>query len=257
MELPATPPAAPPPATPPATPPPDSPPPATPPPAAPPAATPPTPTTPHPASPPAAEPENLLAEPPPAAPPAAPSGTPPANPPGTPPDSPPPPDEKAVAEIVKGMTDAITGDEKLKAFPLDTEGIKALAPLFIEAGLDQAKAGKIAKALVSRQQAQMDEFIAKDKEMLSQMVAATKAELGADMPAFVQHARAGGRAVFGDELWAELSSVAAFGSDVRVIKALAAVGRSVATDTGAGAKPAGSGEEKDFFQRWTTPPGKG
>ena len=81
------------------------------------------------------------------------------------------------------------------------------------------------------------------------LIAKARETFGQDLPRFAREADAGGRAVFGEEVWGEMRKITAFVNDPRIITALSRHGRAQQTDGGAGA----GGEkrkENDLAQRW-------
>ncbi len=132
---------------------------------------------------------------------------------------------------------------------LDPEPVQALAPAFIAAGLKPEQAHGVLQAMATYAQKQnetAEQALARHADELAE---ATRTELGAELPAFVADASAGGQAIFGEELWGILRAIPAFANDVRVVKALAAHGRSIKTDTGAAGHSAG-GPQGTLAERW-------
>ena len=238
---------------PPSTPPPSTPPPAAPPPSAPPApppgaTTPAPPSTPPPsgsapATPPAISDTNLLADE------GAPAGTPPA------PTAPP---AEITPEAVTAFVDSI--DLKFKVEGIDREfvadkaAVAAVAPHLMKLGATKEQVAEIVKDLSVHEFAKQAAMAKRDGEFVRSMIAKTKEVFGADLPAYIDHARRGGKALFGEQLWKELVSVPAFGTDHRIIAALAKHGRSVAPDKGTGGG-GGGGASPDFVTAWTGKPG--
>lgn len=129
---------------------------------------------------------------------------------------------------------------------LDTGAVKAIAPALMKHGLTAEKAKDVISAFAEHVKAQSAEAVKAEAAFIGDLVNKTRAELGKDLPAFVDDAKKGGSSIFGKELWGQLVAIPSFANDVRVIKALAAYGRSVKTDDGAG-NPGGGGEKKKGF----------
>ena len=219
-----------------------TPPPSTPPPATPPATPPVTPPAPPAGTPPSADDTqlaNLLAD-----------GTPPSSPPASGQNATPATDEQ-VASFVEAIPaiDLGAGPDG-NPIPLDSAAIKAVAPAMLKHGLKPEQAKDIIAAYGEHMKAQVAEQVKREREFAVSLAADAKAELGNDLPAFVADAKKGGAALFGNDLWAQFVAVPAIANDVRFIKALAAYGRSIKTDDGAGAAGGGGLQPKDFADAW-------
>lgn len=210
----------------------------------------PTPATPPPATPPQATPPP--ATPPPATPPAAPAnlmddGTPPATPPPATPATPPEITDEAIGSFIGELPAVDLGtDAAGNKIEFDSAAVKAIAPAMMKHGLKPEQAKDIVGAYAEYQKARYAEQVQAEQTAVTQLAEATRTELGKDLPTFVADAKKGGAALFGPELWAQLKAIPAFANDVRVIKALAAYGRSIKTDDGAGTPGGGSKKDEGF-----------
>ena len=214
-----------------------------------------------PPTPPAGEkpPEN----PPPANPPAAPAkpttilgavkdeGTPPASGDKPPENQPPqPPDQKQVSEFLAGLKVDYGKDAEGKPLPGDSKALERLAPVMLKHKVSADAASEIIQTHVLHQQEMIAAWQKQNEEVADRMAEQTQKELGADLPRFAAEAVRGGRYLFGDELWAELKAVPHFSNDVRVVKALAALGRTLKNDPGPGGAGGGNMDPKDFADAW-------
>ena len=196
----------------------------------------------------------------------APPATPPASAPPTPPAPPesilggkdepaattPPaaPDASKIDEYVASIKVDLGNGPDGQPIQIDPNGLKAIAPVLIKHGLDGEKAGEIVKAYAEYEQAQAKQAVERDNAVVAGLVQKAKDELGADLPAFASDAKKAGKYLFGEELWGDLLSVPALANDVRFVKALAALGRSLKNDRGPGGAGPGENNEKDFAAWW-------
>ena len=185
---------------------------------------------------------------PPPAPPA--GGKPPATPPAA-------PDAKAVSDFIGGIKVDYGQDVDGKPLPADAKALERIAPLMMKHGITPEAASEIIQADVAYRQEMVAAWQQRNQEVADQMAAATEKELGADLPRFAAEAVRGGRYLFGDELWNELKAVPHFSNDVRVVKALAALGRSLKNDPGPGGAGGGNFEPNDFANRWINSSNRG
>ena len=220
-----------------------------PPPAAPPAgdappATPPAADTPPPAVVAPAATENILTpdDPPPSA------DVPPATPPAA--DAPPTDSEKQITDFVAAIKVDFGMDKDGKPIQADQNALKAIAPVMLKHKIAPEAAAELIKADYEHRAQQFGQWKQKEASIVEGLVKQTKEELGADLPTFVADAKKGGSYLFGNDLWRELLSVPAFANDVRIVKAMAALGRAVQNDRGPGGNGGGSSEEKDFAEKW-------
>lgn len=178
-------------------------------------------------------------------------GTPPSTPTTAPGQDATPATDEQVASFVEAIPaiDLGAGPDG-NPIPLDSAAIKAVAPAMLKHGLKPEQAKDIIAAYGEHMKAQVAEQVKQERDFAEGLAAATKAELGADLPTFVADAKKGGAALFGNELWAQFVAVPALANDVRFIKALAAYGRSIKTDDGAGAAGGGGLQPKDFADAW-------
>ncbi len=178
-------------------------------------------------------------------------GTPPSTPTTAPGQDATPATDEQVASFVEAIPaiDLGAGPDG-NPIPLDSAAIKAVAPAMLKHGLKPEQAKDIIAAYGEHMKAQVAEQVKTEREFITGLVTTAKTELGNDLPVFVADAKKGGAALFGNELWAQLKAVPALANDVRFIKALAAYGRSIKTDDGAGAAGGGGLQPKDFADAW-------
>lgn len=195
--------------------------------------------------------------PPPATPPAAPPAPPPPPPPAeltpsllgdTPPAAPPTPPAAPPAAADQAQLDAFIKD--MPADTLDADSLKAVAPAFLKHGIKADQAKEIIGSYAAHVKAQAEAAAKQETDALAAITDATKKELGADLPTFVTDAKKGGETLFGKDLWGIIRSIPMLANDARMIKALAAYGRSVKTDDGAGNHGGGHTDNTDRGERW-------
>ena len=148
--------------------------------------------------------------------------------------------------------DAIIGkDESGNELKLTVADAKLLAPALAEMGISGEQGKGVFAAIRAFEGAKMSREIKQRNSEVAALAEATKTELGADLSRFVTEAKAGGEALFGAEVWKELRTIPAFCNDVRIVKALAAHGRSVGSDTGTHAGSGSDSRNKKFsFGSW-------
>ena len=171
----------------------------------------------------------------------------------TPPAETPPESVDVDAFLSEAMPeDAIIGkDEAGNELKLTVSDAKLLAPTLAEMGLTGAQGKGVFAAIRAFEGAKMAREIKERNSEVTALAETTKQELGADLPRFVSEAKAGGGALFGADVWAELKQIPAFCNDVRIVKALAAHGRSVQHDHGsASSSDANSRNKKFSFGSW-------
>ena len=208
----------------------------------------------HPATPPAADApppavvapaatENILTpdDPPPAA------DVPPATPPAA--DAPPTDSEKQITDFVAAIKVDFGNDKDGKPIQADQNALKAIAPVMLKHKISAEAAAELIKADYAHRAQQFGQWKIKETEIVDGLKKQTVEELGSDLPVFVADAKKGGEYLFGAELWREFLAVPAFANDVRSVKAMAALGRSVQNDRGTGGG-GGSSEENDFAEKW-------
>lgn len=185
-------------------------------------------------------------------------GTPPASGEKPPENQPPqPPDQKQVSEFLAGLKVDYGKDAEGKPLPGDSKALERLAPVMLKHKVSADAASEIIQTHVLHQQEMIAAWQKQNEEVADRMAEQTQKELGADLPRFAAEAVRGGRYLFGDELWAELKAVPHFSNDVRVVKALAALGRSLKNDPGPGGDGGGNFEPNDFADRWINSSNRG
>lgn len=209
-----------------------------------------TPSTPPPATPPATPPaapaaattENLL------------DGA-PATPPATPPAATAELTEEAIGSFIGAIPAIDIGtDAAGKPIPFDPAAMKAIAPALIKSGVKPEQAKEIIGAYAEHMKAQATETAKQENAFIGELVAKAKAELGADLPTFIADAKKGGAKLFGEEFWGQLRAIPVLSNNVQFIKAMAAYGRSIKTDDGAGTGSGGpNNQEKPLAERWGNP----
>jgi hypothetical protein len=148
--------------------------------------------------------------------------------------------------------DAIIGkDDAGNELKFTVADAKLLAPTLAEMGITGAQGKGVFAAIRAFEGAKMAREIKQRNSEFAALAEATRTELGADLPRFVTEAKAGGEALFGAEVWKELRAIPAFCNDVRIVKALAAFGRSVASDPGTHSSSGSDSRNKKFsFAGW-------
>jgi hypothetical protein len=186
-------------------------------------------------------------------------GQPPPAPPGEKPPATPPaaPDAKAVTDFIGGLKVDYGQDAEGKPLPADAKALERIAPLMLKHGVTPEAASEIIQADVAYRQELIAAWQKQNDEVAARMAEATEKELGNDLPRFAAEAVRGGRYLFGDDLWNELKAVPHFSNDVRVVKALAALGRSLKNDPGPGGAGGGNFEPNDFADRWINSSNRG
>lgn len=131
-----------------------------------------------------------------------------------------------------------------KDIDVDKEAIAAISPVLMKHKMTPEAASELvgvyaAYALgeqVKAQKAHMDQ--------LKTIREATQKEFGEDLPRIAKEANVGGKAIFG-KLWNTLRGIPEFSNQADVIRGLAAHGRSISNDQGAGGD-GGGGKDKGF-----------
>lgn len=159
--------------------------------------------------------------------------------------------DEAIGEFLKGIPALDLGkDAQGKPIVWSDGALKAVAPAMIAQKLTQDQAKAVVFAYVEYAKAQNAAQVKAAREYNAHLIADAKQKFGPDLPRFAREADAGGRSIFGDEIWNEMRTITAFSNDPRIIERLAAVGRGVQTDPGADpASPAGNHKD-DLAERW-------
>lgn len=159
----------------------------------------------------------------------------------------PAPDEDAVSAFIKGIEATDLGD----GVQWSDETLKAMAPSLMElTGGDPGKANGVVRAYAAHLQEQARKHTEALEAFNDGLIKECQARFGADLKKVAGLAREGGRAIFGDDLWAALKGTPAFANNPDVLERLAEHGRRVREDNGAvQSKAAAPKEEGDLFKR--------
>lgn len=158
-----------------------------------------------------------------------------------------PPSAEAVSEWVDGFDDAKL--ENGQVFGVDRAVIEILAPDLVALGITQEQATGVFQKFIAHQTEQLNAFEESQRQVIQGMADAAREKFGADLPKMLTDAKRGGAAIFGSDLWGELSSIPAFSNDARIIEALANHGRTLRSDKGVGGNSKGT-ESGDFERAW-------
>lgn len=130
--------------------------------------------------------------------------------------------------------------------------LKAIAPALMElTGNDPKKANGVVKAYATFVQEQVRQQQEAAEAFTKGLVNECKARFGADLKKVARFAREGGRAIFGENLWAALKSTPAFANNPDVIERLADYGRRLTEDTGVTSPTSGAeqADDQDVYHR--------
>lgn len=159
-------------------------------------------------------------------------------------DDPPPADATAApadpnapapsTEDVQKWTEGIKATDLGDDVKWDDEALGAMTPELMKlTGNDPGKAEGIVKAYTAYQQGVHNKIVEQNEAYANELVAECKRRFGADLQKTLAYAKAGGRYVFGDNLWNQLKSVKQFCNNPDLIERIAVFGRQVTPDTGA------------------------
>ena len=144
--------------------------------------------------------------------------------------------------------------ESIKAIDLG-EGVKwddpsldAMTPELMKlTGNDPKKAEGIIKAYTAHQQAQVKAMQEAQDKFLNGLVGECKKRFGDDLGRMCELAKAGGKRIFGDEIWNVMRKEPSFANNPDIIEKLAAFGRSEKDDPGVtAAQPKAAGGDRDW-----------
>lgn len=131
-----------------------------------------------------------------------------------------------------------------KDIEIDKEAIAALAPVLMKHKLTPETASELVGVYAAyAAQAQTKAQTAHMEQVKAVRDASIK-EFGEDLPRMAKEANAGGKAIFG-KFWNSLRGIPEFCNQPDVIRGLAAHGRSISNDPGAGSDGGGDGNGKD------------
>lgn len=137
-------------------------------------------------------------------------------------------------EDVKKWTDGIKATDLGDGVKWDDEALGAMTPELMKlTGNDPKKAEGIVKAYTAYQQGVQNKIVEANEAYANELVEECKRRFGPDLNKTLAQAKAGGRHVFGDQLWNQLKSVKQFANNPDLIERLAVFGRQVTPDTGA------------------------
>lgn len=159
-----------------------------------------------------------------------------------------PPDEETVKAFVDGIK---VKTQDGKDMEIDREAISALAPILMKHKLTSEAASELVGTYAAVAAAEQTKAQKAHMDQLAQVREQTTQEFGADLPQFVKDASKGGKAIFG-KFWDTLRDIPEFCNQADVIRGLAAHGRAISNDAGAGGDPGGEGKDTGEFsaERW-------
>lgn len=159
-----------------------------------------------------------------------------------------PPDEETVKAFVDGIKVKTPDGKDLE---IDKEAIGALAPILMKHKLTPEDASELVGTYAAVAAAEQTKAQKAYMDQLTQVREQTKQEFGSDLPQFVKDASKGGKAIFG-KFWDILRGIPEFCNQADVIRGLAAHGRAISNDAGAGGDPGGEGKDTGEFsaERW-------
>ena len=137
-------------------------------------------------------------------------------------------------EAVKKWTEGIKATDLGDGVQWDDEALKAMTPALMElSGNDPKKAEGLVKAYTAYKQAEINKIDEANNAYALALIEEDKKRFGADLQNVVAQAQAGGKHVFGEQIWNQLKTVPQFCNNPDILERLAAIGRTVKPDTGA------------------------
>ncbi len=140
-----------------------------------------------------------------------------------------PPSAEEAAAWRRGVKALDLGD----GVAFDDALLDRLTPALMRlSGGDPARAEEVVRAYTGHALEQARLAAEREEAFNASLVAACRERWGADVRRVARLADAGGRAVFGDDLWGEIRSVRQFANNPDIMERLAAFGRGASPDRG-------------------------
>ena len=158
-------------------------------------------------------------------------------------------DEKAPTdEEQKAYRESIKAIDLGEGVKWDDPSLEAMTPELMRlTGNDPKKAEGIVKAYTAHQQAQVRAMQERQDKFLNGLVGECKKRFGDDLGRMCELAKAGGKKIFGDEIWNVMRKEPSFANNPDIIEKLAAFGRSEKDDPGVtAAQPKAAGGDRDW-----------